>query len=324
MKADASYYESVLLGVPEFGYTLDSNKPPAATVENADEGSVVYNASSNPYRVTFAVTAVHDWDEGKVTKEPTTTATGIKTFTCTACKATRTEVIPKKPAPVTTKTALKTATAPNQKYTGKALKPAVTVKDANGKTVPASAYTVTYANNTNPGTATATIKAKANSKYTGTVKATFKITADEVGVYWLVNKKTGENLYTTEWPEVNALCNVKKTWTNKGIMWYAPKNVGKPVYRLVNLKTGDHHFTMDTKEVNALTKVRKTWRADFSGKPIFNSGGGKQLWRLWSESRFKANKPGTHKFTTFNAKLSGWKNEGVKLQALRYGKVTGK
>ena len=37
----------------------------------------------------------HKWDAGKVTKKPTATATGIKTFTCTRCKATRTEVIPK-------------------------------------------------------------------------------------------------------------------------------------------------------------------------------------------------------------------------------------
>ena len=36
----------------------------------------------------------HDWDNGKVTKEPTATETGIKTFTCTRCSATKTESIP--------------------------------------------------------------------------------------------------------------------------------------------------------------------------------------------------------------------------------------
>lgn len=35
----------------------------------------------------------HQWDEGKVTKEPTEAADGEKTFTCTVCKATKTEVI---------------------------------------------------------------------------------------------------------------------------------------------------------------------------------------------------------------------------------------
>ena len=36
----------------------------------------------------------HAWDNGKVTKEPTETETGVKTFTCTRCSATKTESIP--------------------------------------------------------------------------------------------------------------------------------------------------------------------------------------------------------------------------------------
>ena len=35
----------------------------------------------------------HQWDNGKVTKEPTKDADGEKTFTCAVCKATKTEVI---------------------------------------------------------------------------------------------------------------------------------------------------------------------------------------------------------------------------------------
>ena len=43
----------------------------------------------------------HSWDNGTVTKAATTSATGIKTFKCkrAGCKETRTEVIPKLPAP---------------------------------------------------------------------------------------------------------------------------------------------------------------------------------------------------------------------------------
>lgn len=37
----------------------------------------------------------HKWDEGKVTTEPTTSAEGEKTFTCTLCGATRTEAVAK-------------------------------------------------------------------------------------------------------------------------------------------------------------------------------------------------------------------------------------
>ena len=40
--------------------------------------------------------AAHTWDAGVVTKEPTTTETGIKTYTCTFCGATKTETLPKK------------------------------------------------------------------------------------------------------------------------------------------------------------------------------------------------------------------------------------
>ena len=36
----------------------------------------------------------HDWDSGTVTKEPTATETGIKTYTCTRCGETKTESIP--------------------------------------------------------------------------------------------------------------------------------------------------------------------------------------------------------------------------------------
>lgn len=36
----------------------------------------------------------HSWDNGVITKEPTTSCQGIKTYTCTRCEATQTEVIP--------------------------------------------------------------------------------------------------------------------------------------------------------------------------------------------------------------------------------------
>ena len=39
--------------------------------------------------------AGHKWDNGKVTKEPTETAQGIKQYECTVCGKTKTEVIPK-------------------------------------------------------------------------------------------------------------------------------------------------------------------------------------------------------------------------------------
>ena len=35
----------------------------------------------------------HKWDDGKITTQPTETAKGVKTFTCTTCKATKTEEV---------------------------------------------------------------------------------------------------------------------------------------------------------------------------------------------------------------------------------------
>ena len=42
----------------------------------------------------------HKWDEGKVTTQPTTKAEGVKTYTCSVCKKTRTESIAKLEEPV--------------------------------------------------------------------------------------------------------------------------------------------------------------------------------------------------------------------------------
>ena len=36
---------------------------------------------------------MHTWDEGKVTTEPTCTEAGVKTYTCTVCKETKTEAV---------------------------------------------------------------------------------------------------------------------------------------------------------------------------------------------------------------------------------------
>ena len=64
-------------------------------------------------------------------------------------------------------------TVKSQTYTGKALKPAVSVKFGKTKLKAGTDYTVTYKNNKKIGLATATVKGKGN--YTGTKKVTFRI-----------------------------------------------------------------------------------------------------------------------------------------------------
>ena len=51
-------------------------------------------ACGDSYVDTYVDALGHAWDNGKVTKEPTETETGVKTFTCTRCHETKTESIP--------------------------------------------------------------------------------------------------------------------------------------------------------------------------------------------------------------------------------------
>ena len=51
-------------------------------------------ACGSSYDETVYPALGHDWDSGKVTKQPTATETGVRTYTCTRCNATKTETIP--------------------------------------------------------------------------------------------------------------------------------------------------------------------------------------------------------------------------------------
>ena len=69
----------------------------------------------------------HIWDAGKVTKEPTATETGIKTYTCTRCAETKTEEIP-----ATGEVKLPFTDVPEGKWYTEAVKFAVANKLMNG------------------------------------------------------------------------------------------------------------------------------------------------------------------------------------------------
>lgn len=115
--------------------------------------------------------ANHTWDAGKVTKAATVSATGIKTYTCSICKGTKTEVIPK-----LNKTSIANAVVSGMKdrpYTGGAQTQLPTVK-VNGVTLNnGTDFTLSYKNNVKVGTATMTITAKGN--YMGAKSVSFKI-----------------------------------------------------------------------------------------------------------------------------------------------------
>ena len=63
---------------------------------NGKKINLIANVNDNKFdfNVTYPIECTeHDWDEGKVTTEPTCTKEGIKTYTCKNCKTTRTETI---------------------------------------------------------------------------------------------------------------------------------------------------------------------------------------------------------------------------------------
>ena len=179
-------------------------------VKGLKKGTADITASKGSLTATRTVRVIHEhsWDAGKVTKSATCTKDGEKTYTCSGCGETKTEVIKatghkmgawKTVASATTQKAgrqersctvcnyKETRSIPKLKsynfkvvssksavtYNGKAQKPAVTVYAGNKK-ISSKYYTVSYKNNTAVGTAMITIQGKGNyKKYTG--KTTFRI-----------------------------------------------------------------------------------------------------------------------------------------------------
>ena len=66
--------------------------------------------SSESAEITASLPCQHTWDSGKETTKATCTEAGVKTYTCSACKATRTETIPAKGHSFTGETVTKKAT----------------------------------------------------------------------------------------------------------------------------------------------------------------------------------------------------------------------
>lgn len=110
----------------------------------------------------------HSWDAGKVTAQPTGYATGVKTFTCTKCNATREKTIAKLPAPSVKIS--KTSFTWNKKVQ----KP--TVKVTSGKEVLGSSdYTVKYSNPKSKNVGAYTVTVAYKGRFRGSQKLTYTI-----------------------------------------------------------------------------------------------------------------------------------------------------
>ncbi len=168
-KISAASVSSASVSVARQTYT-GSALTPAVTVKVGEKAlvkgtdyDVAYSNNVNAGTATVTVTGKGNY-----------TGTKASTFTVAAADA--------------SKAAVKAA---DQTYTGSALAPAPTVT-FNGKTLVKDAdYTVAYTNNTNAGTATATVTFKGN--YSGTAKGTFNISAADASKAAV---KLGDQIYT--------------------------------------------------------------------------------------------------------------------------------
>ena len=72
---------------------IDKAVEPTCTETGLTEGKHCSVCNKVLVKQTIVPAKGHSWDSGKITIAPTCTGTGVKTYTCTACAATRTETV---------------------------------------------------------------------------------------------------------------------------------------------------------------------------------------------------------------------------------------
>ena len=137
----------------------------------------------------------------------------------------------------------------NQTYTGKALTPApvVTVDDATLEKD--TDYTLSYANNTKPGTATVTITGKGN--YTGSVKKTFKIVGAISDATVAISAQTYTGAALTPAPTVTFAGTTLKSGTDYTVKY---ANNTKPGTATVTI-TGKGNYTGSVSKTFPIAKA---------------------------------------------------------------------
>ncbi len=155
----------------------------------------------------------HDWQ--LVNHKATFTEHGYQVTECSVCGA-RDGDLAIGAMPVDTVKLAKTSYV----YTGKAIKPAVTLASSDGP-LSSEYYTVRYSNNTKAGTATVTVTLKGDY-YEGTKDLTFKITKapnpltvkpKTATVYYSKLKKSSQTLAASKYINFTKKLNDKKTYT---------------------------------------------------------------------------------------------------------------
>ena len=166
-------------------------------------------------------------------------------------------------------------------YTGAEIKPTITIKDVGTTLVNGTDYDITYANNVNAGTATATIIYKGN--YTGKVEKTFEITKKTITVVPTSGQSkiygsndpvlvyTSSGMISGQTPAFNGALsratgeNVGTYAINKGTL--ALKDNGTFLANNYNLVLSGTvvNFTINTKSASTLTASLNTTSYTYDG-----------------------------------------------------------
>lgn len=169
-------------------YTLKGDKAPTCT--RAGTGHTECSICGDVMSTGVYVKELgHKWNSGRVTKKPTYTATGVKTFTCTVCKATKTGSIAKLATTDISKNTSKITVSgiENKIYNGKVHTQKSLVVKAGAKTLRLNKdYTVTYSKNKAVGKASVIIRGK--NAYSGKITKTFAIVKAAKGKTYTVGK----------------------------------------------------------------------------------------------------------------------------------------
>lgn len=148
-------------------------------------------------------------------------------------------------------------------YTGKALKPSVTVLDANWKTISASNYTVKYSNNKKVGKATVTVKFKGSYASYGSKKVTFKI----------VPKKTSIKNLTRGTKKIKVTWTARKTQTTGYQIQYSTNR---------NFKQSVHTVSVKNSKTSVLIKNLKSKKTYYVRIRTYKTVGSKKYVSAWS------------------------------------------
>ena len=252
-------FEYVLFDTPVHKHSYTGKVTKQATCKNT--GIKTYTCSCGDSYTELIALASHTFSS-KVTK-PTYKTQGYTTHTCSVCSYSCKDSYKDKLRYTSIKKAVIKA-IPDKVYTGKAVKPAVTIKLGEKTLKKNTDYTIAYKNNKAVGKATVTIKGK--GAYSGSVTKSFRILPKKTAIKKVTSPKSKKLKVT--YKKVSGVSGYQVTYsTSKKFRKSVTKTVNtkKTSKTIGKLKKGRSYFvrvrTYKTvsgkKYYSAYTKVKK-------------------------------------------------------------------